>query len=107
MPRIELDPEAHLDQVVAKPGNSVGAKREKYKNTLFSPGIVPSGRCSIPKALTAPPLGLLDGELPLLLPQGDPHPQPTDHLDKHEGEKHPVLKVIAAPAGRVVRGGAV
>lgn len=60
---------------------------------------------SVAIALASPPLGLLDGKLPLLFPQGDPHPQPTDHLDKHEGEKDPVLEEIAAPAGGVVRSG--
>lgn len=38
------------------------------------------------------------------LPEGDPHPEPRDHLDEYKGEEDPVLETVAAPGGGVVGG---
>lgn len=38
-----------------------------------------------------------------LLAQGEPHPEPGDHLEEEEGEGDPVLEGVAAPCARCVR----
>lgn len=56
--------------------------------------------------LASPPRLLLEDGVALLA-QGDPDPEPSHHLDEHEGEEKAVLEAVAAPAsgevGRVVR----
>lgn len=51
-------------------------------------------------ALARPPAGLAGRQLRTLLTQGNVGPEPTQHLDKDEGEENTVLQRIAAPAGR-------
>lgn len=55
-------------------------------------------------AQTAPPLRLLHQNLPRLLLDRDPDPQPANHLDKNKNEEDAVLQPIPAPPRRRVAG---
>lgn len=60
-------------------------------------------------AITTPPLPLpplfsflLGYQVPSLLPERNPDPEPADGLDESKGEEYSVLQGVASPPGRLV-----
>ena len=51
-----------------------------------------------------PGLDLSQGELSPLFSQGDPDPEPADHLDKDKGEENTVFEGISTPARGAIAG---